>query len=234
MKSIEVDPEARVCRAEAGLTWGELDAATQRARAGGHRRPRLDHRDRRARARRRLGLDRAQCGYAADNLLSVEVVTADGRILTASENEHPELFWATRGGGGNFGVATRFELALHPIGPTVLAGMLLYPARDGRRGAAQLPRRDGRRRGRDRLGRRADHGAGRRRDPRAGPRTAGRRRRPLLRRARGAGRGGAAAAARVRAAGARPGRADALRRPPASSSTPTSRRGCATTGRATS
>ena len=128
MKSIEVDPEARVCRAEAGITWGELDACTQEhglAVTGG-----------RVSTTGIGGLVlgggsgwiERKCGYAADNLLSVEVVTADGRILTASESEHPELFWATRGGGGNFGVATRFELKLHSVGPTVLAGMLLYPA----------------------------------------------------------------------------------------------------------
>jgi FAD/FMN-containing dehydrogenase len=69
-----------------------------------------------------------KCGYAVDNLLSVELVTADGQILTASETENPELFWGTRGGGGNLGVATRFDLRLHRIGPTVLGGLLVYPA----------------------------------------------------------------------------------------------------------
>jgi FAD/FMN-containing dehydrogenase len=69
-----------------------------------------------------------KCGYSVDNLLSVEVVTADGEIRTASESETPDLFWATRGGGGNFGVATSFEFRLHPIGPTILGGILIYPA----------------------------------------------------------------------------------------------------------
>jgi FAD/FMN-containing dehydrogenase len=128
MKGIEVHPLARTCRAEAGLTWGELDAATQAhglavtggrvsttglgglALGGGS------------------GWIERKCGYTVDNLLSVEVVTADGRILTASESENPDLFWGTRGGGGNFGVVTSFELRLHPIGPTILGGMLLYPA----------------------------------------------------------------------------------------------------------
>ncbi|MGH2714465.1 MAG: FAD-binding oxidoreductase [Thermoleophilaceae bacterium] len=128
MKGVEVDPETRTCRAEAGLTWGELDAATQEhglavtggrvsttglgglALGGGS------------------GWIERKCGYAVDNLLSVETVTADGRMLTASESENPDLFWATRGGGGNFGVVTSFELRLHPIGPTLLGGMLIYPA----------------------------------------------------------------------------------------------------------
>jgi hypothetical protein len=128
MKGIEIDPEARTCRAEAGLTWGELDAATQEhglAVTGG-----------------RMsttgvgglvlgagsGWIERRCGFAVDNLLSVEIVTADGRIMTASESENPDLFWGTRGGGGNFGVVTAFEFRLHPIGPTVLGGMLMYPA----------------------------------------------------------------------------------------------------------
>jgi FAD/FMN-containing dehydrogenase len=128
MKGIEVDPVARTCRAEAGLTWGELDAATQEhglAVTGGRV------------STTGLGglvlgggsgwIER-KCGYTVDNLLSVEIVTADGQILTASESENPDLFWGTRGGGGNFGVTTSFELRLHPIGPTMLGGMLMYPA----------------------------------------------------------------------------------------------------------
>jgi FAD/FMN-containing dehydrogenase len=128
MKGIEVDPAARTCRAEAGLTTGELDAATQAhglAVTGG-----------RVSTTGIGGLVlgagsgwiERKCGYAVDNLLAVEIVTADGRILRASESEHPDLFWGTRGGGGNLGVVTRFEFRLHPVGPVVLGGMLLYPA----------------------------------------------------------------------------------------------------------
>jgi FAD/FMN-containing dehydrogenase len=128
MKGFDVDPRTRTCRAGAGLTWGELDAATQAhglAVTGGRM------------STTGLGglvlgggsgwIER-KCGYSVDSLLSVETVTSDGRILTASESENPDLFWGTRGGGGNFGVVTRFEFRLHPIGPTVLAGMLMYPA----------------------------------------------------------------------------------------------------------
>jgi FAD/FMN-containing dehydrogenase len=128
MKAIEIDPAARTCRADAGLTWGELDAATQAhglAVTGGRV------------STTGLGglivgggsgwIER-KCGFAVDNLRSVELVTADGAIVTASETEHPDLFWGTRGGGGNLGVVTQFELGLHPIGPTVLGGLLLYPA----------------------------------------------------------------------------------------------------------
>jgi FAD/FMN-containing dehydrogenase/pimeloyl-ACP methyl ester carboxylesterase len=128
MKRIEVDPRARTCRAEAGLTWAEIDAATQAhglAVTGG-----------RVSTTGVGGLVlgggsgwiERRCGYAVDNLRGIEIVTADGRILNASERGHADLFWGSRGGGGNLGVATRFDLGLHPIGPIVLGGMLLYPA----------------------------------------------------------------------------------------------------------
>jgi FAD/FMN-containing dehydrogenase len=68
------------------------------------------------------------CGATVDNLLSVDLVTADGRLLHVSAEQHPDLFWAVRGGGGNFGVVTSFEYRLHPVGPVILGGMLLYPA----------------------------------------------------------------------------------------------------------
>jgi FAD/FMN-containing dehydrogenase len=128
LKRIEVDPEARTCRAEAGVTWCELDAATQEhglAVTGGRM-------STTGIAGFTLGggsgwIER-KIGYTADNLLSVEMVTAEGETLTASESENPQLFWGLRGGGGNFGVVTSFEFRLHPIGPIVLGGMLMYPA----------------------------------------------------------------------------------------------------------
>lgn len=127
-KDISVDPQARTCRAGAGLTWGELDAATQRhglAVTGG-----------RVSTTGVTGLTlgsgsgwiERKFGYTADNLLSAEVVTASGHILTASATENAELFWGIRGGGGNFGIVTSLEFRLHPLGPEVLGGMLLYPA----------------------------------------------------------------------------------------------------------
>ena len=66
-------------------------------------------------------------GMTVDNLVSAEVVTAEGNKLRASENEHPDLFWAIRGGGGNFGVITEFEFELHPVGPEILAGLIVFP-----------------------------------------------------------------------------------------------------------
>jgi FAD/FMN-containing dehydrogenase len=128
MKGIAVDPESRTVRAEAGLTWGEFDAATQEhglAVTGG-----------RVSGTGIAGLTlgsgsgwlERKLGFVCDNLISAEVVTADGRKVVASDDENPDLFWALRGGGGNFGVVTAFHLRLHPIGPMVLGGMLLYPA----------------------------------------------------------------------------------------------------------
>lgn len=72
------------------------------------------------------------CGLVVDNLLSADLVTADGRLLTASPTEPPDLFWGLQGGGGNFGVVTSFEYRLHPVGPMVLGGLALYPADQAR------------------------------------------------------------------------------------------------------
>jgi FAD/FMN-containing dehydrogenase len=131
MKGVSIDPRARRGRAEAGLTWGEFDAATQEyglAVTGG----RVSTTGIGGLA---LGsgsgwIERKH-GYTADNLLSVQMVTADGQVRTASQAVNPELFWGVRGGGGNFGVITSFEFRLHPVGPKLLSGLLLYPAAMG-------------------------------------------------------------------------------------------------------
>jgi FAD/FMN-containing dehydrogenase len=78
-------------------------------------------------------------GLACDNLIAVDLVTADGRTVTASEDENPDLFWALHGGGGNFGVATSFVFRLHPVGPMVTAGLMLWPG-DAAKDVARLYR----------------------------------------------------------------------------------------------
>ena len=147
MKRIQVDPAARTVRAEAGLTWGEFDRATQRhglattggfisttgiaglTLGGG------------------LGWLMRKHGLSCDNLRSVEIVTADGQIRTADAVQHPDLFWAVRGGGGNFGIVTSFEYGLHPVGRA--AGRRgLHSARAGRDSAPVLPGPHGRGAGR--------------------------------------------------------------------------------------
>ena len=131
MRSVRVDPDARRARVEGGATWGDVDRATQAfglatpgglisdtgvaglTLAGG------------------IGWLRSRHGLCIDNLVSAEVVTAEGHLLTASAEENPDLYWALRGGGGNFGVVVAFEFALHPVGPTVMFAAPIYPLEAG-------------------------------------------------------------------------------------------------------
>ena len=132
MKAVVVDPIGRRARVQGGATWADVDHETQAfglavtgglvssTGVGGFT----------------LGggigwLLRSQ-GLACDNLVAADVVTADGCFVHASEQENADLFWALRRGGGNFGIATALEFALHPVGPTVLAGLLFFPAESAR------------------------------------------------------------------------------------------------------
>ncbi len=133
MKGIRVDPEARTARAQAGVLIGELDRETQEfglavpagivthtglaglTLGGG------------------IGWLQRKHGLTIDNLLSVDLVTAEGELVRASERENPDLFWGVRGGGGNFGVVTEFELRAQPVGPVVLAGPIFWPMEDSPR-----------------------------------------------------------------------------------------------------
>jgi FAD/FMN-containing dehydrogenase len=127
MKAIQVDLRGRTVRAQGGVTWGELNRETQRhglavtggvvsstgiaglTLGGG------------------LGWLMGKYGLALDNLRAVELVSAAGEAMRAAGDEHPDLFWAVRGGGGNFGVATTLEYQLHPVGPTVTGGLIAHP-----------------------------------------------------------------------------------------------------------
>jgi len=127
MKSVKVDPKARTARVEPGVTLGEFDAAAQ---AHGLATP-LGINSTTGVAGFTLGggfgWTSRKLGLTVDNLISADVVTADGKLLHASEKENPDLFWAVRGGGGNFGVVTSFEYRLHPVGPEVIAGLIIHP-----------------------------------------------------------------------------------------------------------
>jgi FAD/FMN-containing dehydrogenase len=127
MQAVRVDRQARTARAEAGVTWSVLDHETQAhglattgglvsttgiagfTLGGG------------------IGWLMRKHGLTCDNLVSADVVTADGCLRHASEDENPDLFWGLRGGGGNFGVVTSFEYRLHPVGPMITAGPVFYP-----------------------------------------------------------------------------------------------------------
>ena len=131
MKGIHTNPAARTARVEAGVTWAELNHELQTfglAATGGYVGTTgvggltLGG---------GLGWMVRKHGCALDNLISADVVTADGKFLTASLTENADLFWGLRGGGGNFGIVTSFEFQVHPAG-TVLAGLVLHPASKGR------------------------------------------------------------------------------------------------------
>jgi FAD/FMN-containing dehydrogenase len=127
MKGIEIDPDARRARVEGGVVWGEFDTAAQQhglATTGGRMTTT-------GVAGFTLGsgsgwLERLH-GFASDNLLSAEVVLAEGNVVTASRETNAELFWGLCGGGGNFGIVTSFEFQLHPVGPMIYAGLVFYP-----------------------------------------------------------------------------------------------------------
>jgi FAD/FMN-containing dehydrogenase len=146
MNSVCVDPEAKTARVEPGVLLNELDHETQ---AFGLATP-VGYNSTTGIAGLTLGggwgwLSR-RYGLTVDNLLSVDVVTADGELVHASEDENEDLFWGTQGGGGNFGVVTSFEFQLHEVGPEVLSGPIVHPFEDAemvlkehRRLAAEAP-----------------------------------------------------------------------------------------------
>ncbi len=127
MRSVRVDPKTRTARVEPGVTLGEFD---KEAQAFGLATP-LGINSTTGVAGLTLGggfgwLSR-KFGFTVDNLISADVVTADGTLVQASATDNPDLFWAIRGGGGNFGVVTSFEFKLHPVGPDLVSGLIVHP-----------------------------------------------------------------------------------------------------------
>ena len=130
MRGVSVDPERRIVRVQGGATWGDVDRETQLfglATPGGQVSTTgvaglTLHGG--------LGALHRKYGLAIDNLLSVEIVTADGQVRTASATEHEDLFWAVRGAGSNFGVVTWFEFALHPVGPEIAMVVPIFALED--------------------------------------------------------------------------------------------------------
>src|SRR2546428_1319426 len=132
MRAFSVDPKAGPATAEPGVRWGEFDAATQGhglATTGGTN---TDTGIGGLTTGGGIGWLGGKYGLASDNLFSADVVTADGRLIRASAEESQDLFWALRGGGGNFGVVTSFAYRLHPVGP-LLAGLLAHPLADAKK-----------------------------------------------------------------------------------------------------
>jgi FAD/FMN-containing dehydrogenase len=126
MTSIRVDSATRTARAEGGTKWGQFDHETQAfglACTGGTN---YDTGIGGLTLGGGMGWLGGKYGLALDNVLAVDIVTADGQLRHASADEHPDLFWAVRGGGGNFGVVTSFEYQLHPVGP-LLTALVIYP-----------------------------------------------------------------------------------------------------------
>jgi FAD/FMN-containing dehydrogenase len=131
MKRIEVDPVGRTARVQPGVRWSEFDAAAQEhglATTGGTN---SDTGVAGLTLGGGLGWLAGKYGLACDNLLEAEVVIANGDVVRTNGQEHPDLFWALRGGSGNFGVVTSFTFRLHPVGPMVLAGLVLHPFERG-------------------------------------------------------------------------------------------------------
>jgi FAD/FMN-containing dehydrogenase len=126
MKGVHVDRANGTARANGGVNWGEYDRETQAfglATPGGRV---LSTGVGGFTLGGGYGWISPKYGLTCDNLVSADVVTADGRFLTASENENEDLFWGLRGGGGNFGVVTSFEFKVHPVGPIILGGILVF------------------------------------------------------------------------------------------------------------
>ena len=130
MRAVSVDPASRTGWVQGGALWGDVDRETQAhglATTGGI----IGHTGVSGLTLGGgIGFLMRKYGLAVDNLVAAEVVTAEGRIVQASADEHPDLFWALRGGGGNFGVVTSFRFTLHPLGPTVTAGPIFWAAGD--------------------------------------------------------------------------------------------------------